>query len=222
MRGLEASYRTLDREARERLAASGWSVAVTGRDGARCGTLCLKCLEKRLENPVDPVQMTVRLRGGVETLLRIDADLESLLGDESERVRELARVTIGYRRRLEAGQLVDPAETLWRAARFEQPRRRLLIQCDFREHLPPRIDELALIDALAGDGSEIWLSGGEESNIAGNMEVVDFLRQRGWAICADAPEEPDVLNPNGPNEFIGVNGDAWRIGDAITRGFVTR
>jgi RecB family exonuclease len=221
-RGLEASYRTLDREARERLAASGWSVA---SPVARWRTLRDSVFEvfgkAPGENPVDPVQMTVRLRGGVDTLLRIDADLESLLGDESERVRELARVTIGYRRRLEAGRLIDPAETLWRAARLEQPRRRLLIQCNFREHLQPRIDELALIDALAGDGSEIWLSGGEESNVAGNMEVVDFLRQRGWAICADAPEEPDVLNPNGPNEFIGVNGDAWRIGDAITRGFVT-
>jgi hypothetical protein len=47
-RGLEASYRTLDREARERLAASGWSVDSPVADGARCGTLCLKCLEKRL------------------------------------------------------------------------------------------------------------------------------------------------------------------------------
>jgi RecB family exonuclease len=231
-RGMEAGYRTLDREVRERLAARGWSVA---SPFARWRALRDSAFEVFREvngeaNPVDPggpgdpVEITVRLRGGVETLLRIDADLESLLGDESERVRELARVTIGYRRRLEAGRLVDPAESLWHVARLEQPRRPLLIQCNFREHLQPRIDELALIDALAGDGSEIWLSGGEESNVAGNagnMEAVDFLRQRGWAICADAPAEQDVLNPNGPNEFIGVNGDAWRIGDAITRGFVT-
>ena len=197
-RAVGADYRTLDREALERLAASGWSLA---SPIARQRALRESVFE--VTAGPDPVGMAKRLRGGVETLLRIDADLNSLLDDESERIRELARVSIGYRRRLDDMQMVDPAESLWRAARIEQPRRPLLIHGYFR----PRIDELALIDALAGDGSEILLPYGKASIFNGNTEAIDFLCQRGWAVADGTMEVGGEEN--------------LRIGDAITWSFVT-
>lgn len=124
----------------------------------------------------DPTAAAARLGPAVETLLRTDTDPRKLLDDASDRVRQLAAVTLAYRERLHGEHLLDPAEALWRASRLQLPRKGILVHGYFR----PRIDELAFIDMLAGDGSLLVLPCGEHSIFSENGEAVEFLRGQGW------------------------------------------
>ena len=116
------------------------------------------------------------LRPSIEALLRSGTKLADLKDDDSERVRQLAAVANRYLERLSARDLVDPAEALWRAAELETERRPILVYGYFR----PRIDELALIDAIVGDGGQMILPSGSDSIFKGNREAIDYLLKRGW------------------------------------------
>lgn len=122
------------------------------------------------------------LKLSVQTLLRTDADLTGLMDVGSKRVRDLARVTAGYITRLRGSNLVDQSEVLWRAAELNPARKKVYIHGYFR----PRVDELAFIDAIAGDESEFVLPCTEHPISSENREAVEFLRQRGWVVDSTA------------------------------------
>lgn len=128
------------------------------------------------------------LKFSVQTLLRTGSDLVGLMEADSVRVRDLARVTASYRERLRDNNLVDQSEALWRAAELKPVRRKVYIHGYFR----PRVDELAFIDAIAGDGSEFILPCSEYPISSENREAVEFLRQRGWKVD-DAASGPLTL-----------------------------
>lgn len=118
------------------------------------------------------------LKLSVQTLLRTGSDLAGLMEVDSARVRDLARVTAVYRERLRDNNLVDQSEALWRAAELSPARRKVYVHGYFR----PRVDELAFIDAIAGDGSEFILPCTEHPISGENREAVEFLSQRGWDV----------------------------------------
>lgn len=118
----------------------------------------------------------------VQTLLRTNADLTLLAKVGAGRVQSLARVTANYCARLQRKNLVDQSEVLWRASERSPARKRVHVYGYFR----PRVDELAFVDAVAGDGSEFILPCDAHPVFSENREAVEFLRQRGWRVENDS------------------------------------
>jgi hypothetical protein len=95
----------------------------------------------------DPEGMARSLLPAVRELFRSSAEIE--IEPSSPRARRVVEVAKGYRQKLRERNFVDPAETLWEAVRVAPSRRPVLVWGY------PRLgrDELAFLDAIAGDGS---------------------------------------------------------------------
>ena len=87
--------------------------------------------------------------------------------------------------------LIDPAEALWEAAQASPERRPVLVWGY------PRLgrDEVAFIDAVAGEGSVVRLPYAEDHTFDENRETAEELERRGWAI--DARPSASVLGRGG-------------------------
>jgi hypothetical protein len=94
---------------------------------------------------------------------------------------EVART---YRGLLRAEELIDPAEMLWQAARALPERRPVLVWGY------PRLgrDEVAFIDAVAGEGSVLRLPYAEDHTFYENRETAEELERRGWAVDRTLPQ----------------------------------
>jgi hypothetical protein len=124
------------------------------------------------------------LKPSLQTLLRTNIDLKELAKVGSARVERLARVAGNYSERCRQRKLVDPSEVLWRAIECKPERRKIYVYGYFR----PRVDELAFIDAIAANESEIVLPCMEEHPIfSENREAVIYLKQRGWQVEEESP-----------------------------------
>lgn len=144
---------------------------------------------------IDPRGEARRLLQGVETLLRgTETPEEALLGEDEKQLVELAGVIASYRSVLAREGLVDPTETLWRAARLAGQRIPVLVWGYFA----PRTDELAFLDALAGDDSHLVLPLGPASILAENRGWVAWLEERGWTMAPALTETPaPIVRPVG-------------------------
>ncbi|MBK9314473.1 MAG: PD-(D/E)XK nuclease family protein [Acidobacteria bacterium] len=176
-----APYRTLENEAHRLLEQAGFEPVDSVKS-----MQYLSAAASEVAGDSDPIAMAARFTPSMQALLRTGADPQELLDYDSERIRQLAQITLGYRERLRAKGLVDPAEALWRAAELGPARRSIMVYGYFR----PRIDELALIDAIAGDGSHFILPFENDSLFKGSGQAVDFLRGKGWEIA-----ESEITNP---------------------------
>jgi hypothetical protein len=94
------------------------------------------------------------------------------------RARRVFEVAEEYRRLLRERSLVDPAEVLWEATRECGSSIPLLVWGY------PRFgrDELAFIDAVAAEGSEVRLPWAEDSIFGANLEAARELESRGWSV----------------------------------------
>ncbi len=170
---LGVARRTLEDEAWRRLYREGLRQADASERQLHLSMAVSEVIETG-----DPAAVAGWLRPSVDALLRSGTDPSILIDDESERVRNLAKVAAGYLEILAREKLVDPAEALWRAAKIEAERRAVMIYGYFR----PRIDELEFIDTLSGDGSQFILPAGDDPIFKGNREAAEFLESRGWEI----------------------------------------
>ena len=188
-RALGVRLRTLEDEALALLStraveedASAWEPASPGSQRAACRE-ALRQQRPGNELSGEASGLARHCASSIETLLRAGIEPERLLEDESAPIRRLGEVTQLYRQQLRAQGLIDPAELLWEASRLVKARRPLFVHGYFQ----PRPDELALIDALAGDGSVMVLPLGPEAYFSSHREAVEFLTARGWEVEPVAP-----------------------------------
>jgi len=130
----------------------------------------------------DPDGVARTLLPPIRELFRADADLDADAGSlRARRVLEVART---YRSLLRAEGLIDPAEMLWHAARA-LPKRRPVLVWGY-----PRLgrDEVAFIDAVAGEGSVLRLPYAEDHTFNENRETAEELERRSWAIHERSPQ----------------------------------
>ena len=130
----------------------------------------------------DPDGVARTLLPPIRELYRADAHLDTDPG--SVRARRVMEVARNYRSLLRTGGLIDPAEMLWQAARA-LPERRPVLLWGY-----PRLgrDEVAFIDALAGEGSMLRLPYAEDHTFYENTETAEELERRGWAIDKRPPQ----------------------------------
>jgi hypothetical protein len=130
----------------------------------------------------DPNRVARTLFPPVRELFRADADLDA--DPSSVRARRVMEVARTYRGLLRAEELIDPAEMLWQAARALPERRPVLVWGY------PRLgrDEVAFIDAVAGEGSVLRLPYAEDHTFYENRETAEELERRGWAVDRTLPQ----------------------------------
>ncbi|AFZ37028.1 hypothetical protein Sta7437_3530 [Stanieria cyanosphaera PCC 7437] len=141
--------------------------------------LSYRLLRQTLQEVLRPKDLegTVkRFFPAIKELLSQELDLTSLAQSASVRVRQLATITAVYQQKLRAKKCIDCAELFWQAARTNNYQKSYL----FYGYFYPSHDELALIDAVAGDDSILVLPTGEEELFSSNREGIEFLTARGW------------------------------------------
>ncbi|MBD2093300.1 PD-(D/E)XK nuclease family protein [Microcoleus sp. FACHB-1515] len=134
----------------------------------------------RKQSPtIDVAGMAERIQPAIATILRSGVSLQALAARTSERIRSLAELAIAYQAQLQAASLIDPAELLWRATDLiqEQDCQQICVY----GYVQPRWDELAFLDAIAADGSVLFLPCAGSSDVD-NQQTIAWLQQRGWAI----------------------------------------
>jgi RecB family exonuclease len=112
----------------------------------------------------------------LQTVLRTGIDTKALAEQGSPRVRQLAEIAVAYQFRLRRQGLMDPEEVLWQASLLEPRPRSLFIYGYFRS----RAEELAFVNAIAGEGSKFLLPCANHSIFAANREGLEFLERYGW------------------------------------------
>jgi ATP-dependent helicase/DNAse subunit B len=114
----------------------------------------------------------------IKELLRTAVDLTKFAQSSSVRVRQLAQITAVYQKKLRAKKCIDPAELFWQAAKISNFQKPYL----FYGYFYPDRDELAFIDAVAGNNSILVLPTGKEEIFRSNRAGIEFLTARGWQL----------------------------------------
>ena len=129
----------------------------------------------------DPEGLARTLLSPVRELFRAGTDLNTDPG--SLRTQRTFRVAGEYRSRLRERGLLDTAEALLEVASIRQRRRTVLVWGY------PRFgrDELAFVDAVAGDGSVVYLPYADDRLFEENKETTEALRQRTWTVDREYP-----------------------------------
>src|SRR5205823_15110587 len=111
-------------------------------------------------------------------IFRMGTDLEALERSDSSRARRLAGIAISYRDRLRKDRLLDQNETLWEASKLGPERLPVMV------YGYPRlgIDEMEFLDAIAGEGSFVFLPFAEHPLFTDSRATIAFFESRGWLI----------------------------------------
>ncbi|NER32780.1 MAG: hypothetical protein F6J93_01650 [Oscillatoria sp. SIO1A7] len=135
-------------------------------------------------------------------LTPISIPLES---SSRKRFEQLARLATTYRERLRQRNSIDPAEIFWQAAAVLPERRSQSLSVGeslllYGYHFP-RADELAFVDALAGDESILLLAGIDHPLFVENQKGLQWLKQKGWQVeVSDAT--PQSLGERAADMFL--------------------
>lgn len=121
----------------------------------------------------------------IQTILRSMPSLPADVEVFSEKVKQLFRVTHTYQTILRQDSLIDRAEVLWQAV-GEQPERRSLLLYGY---FHPRPDELAFIEAIAGEDSVFCLPVTEHSLFNENRAIANQLQNCGWQVTEEQERE---------------------------------
>lgn len=121
------------------------------------------------------------LAPALEAVLRAGINIDALKAIGSARTISLAAIASAYKARLRETGFIDPAEVLWQASHLQPERQSVLVYGYFH----PCIDQLAFLDAMAGDGSIMMLPH-PDAIFIDNQEGIEWLQQQGWQVEASA------------------------------------
>lgn len=196
---LGVSYCNLPRLAREVLRKRGITVA-----SAVLARYILKKVISRNYPDADPSGIASRIREILQTVLRTGIDVDQLIEIGSPRVRQLGVITKAYRDELMQRNYIDRSELLWAATNCDPEPRSLLVY----GHHRARKEEIAFINAIAGDGSSYFLPCQDDGIFTVNRGWADWLNERGWQIDDVASGQVDTAGARLAARFVGLADDA--------------
>lgn len=112
----------------------------------------------------------------IQEFLSSGNDLLALREHPSERVSNLAKVTIFYREQLRRINCIDRSELFWKAAKHCQHQR----SCLFYGYFTAESNLLAFINALSGNNSLFVLPCEETVIFSSNRDSIKWLKTQGW------------------------------------------
>ena len=178
-RGINVRPRSLSAIAAEILARGG--VAIASKVQARH---FLKQAIFRVVPDADVSSLASRSRRSLDITLRTGIDLNALVDKGTPRVRQFGLIATEYQRILNGKGLIDSSQLLLAASSRVLKKRKVLVYGHFRA----RKEELALINALADDGSLYFLPSGEDPIFGVNKAAIEELIGRGWDISHEETE----------------------------------
>ena len=114
----------------------------------------------------------------IKELFRSGLDFLALQDFPSTRIQNIATVALSYQQKLKQLNCIDPAELFWQGAKGCKRHNAYL----FYGYFAPGKDQIAFINALAGDGSIVVLPTGKATIFAANNERIHFLQSQGWKL----------------------------------------
>ena len=186
-RSLKTPHRTLEGRAETIVRKSGWRIAST--------LLTRRLLQKAIAKILkvqDIAGITALWTPAIQELISSGADLKTLAQNSLVRVQELAQVAIYYQQQLRAINCLDRSELFWQATKCYQlasetnaePERSQLSQsCLFYGYFAPNRDQLAFINAIAGDNSLLVLPNEERAIFKDNHSTIEWLVDQGWQVA---------------------------------------
>lgn len=133
----------------------------------------------------DPGLVARSLTGTVREVLRGAVDLSLLAREPSPQVQRLAQVAGAYREALRSRSLIDAVEVVGTAARLAVAHPLTVFG-----YVRFSKDELAFLNAVAGDGSTVYLPWEDHPAFQDNLEAARVLEGEGWTLQrSGAPSE---------------------------------
>ena len=143
----------------------------------------------------------------LNSLFRSGVDLGKLQQYPAARVQKLAKLALIYRQKLRKRKAIAPAELLWQGSQMVTSTSSYL----FYGYFTPGEDQIAFINAIAGDNSIMVLPCEEEDFWAGNRDKIAYLQARGWIVEQQQKEkiylgeqlQQSWLTRDGSNSSVG-------------------
>ena len=197
---LKASHHSLETLARATVHQQGWMIVSS----------LLSC--RYLQNTVREVIGTKDIKSTSEAFLptikelfHTGIDLTKLQQQSSVRLQQLASLAIIYQQKLRSLHYLDEGELFWQGAKNVSKRQSYL----FYGYFTASRDELAFINAVAGDGSVIVLPPVEAAGtnlFIHYRNTVDFLQDQGWQFIRSSGRKncPDLeIKAHNKNSHLG-------------------
>ncbi|MEM7594895.1 MAG: PD-(D/E)XK nuclease family protein, partial [Cyanobacteria bacterium P01_A01_bin.83] len=124
----------------------------------------------------------------IKDLLRSGIDLTKLQQHPNSRIQSLGKLGLVYQRNLRQIKRIDSAELYWQGVQSVQYQQAYL----FYGYLAPGNDELAVINAIAGQDSVLVLP--STDLYPQNYQARQWLQSQGWEVLADSKEAVPRLN----------------------------
>jgi RecB family exonuclease len=168
---LKVPYYSLESLARNLVRRQGWGIASA-------------LLSRRLlQNAVGEVISTKDVAGiaqaflaTIKDLLRSGIDLAKLAQNSDRRIQQLGNLTLAYQRQLRQRRVIDAAELYWQGVTNVAYQKAY----GFYGYFAPSKDELALINAIAGEDSILVLP--LNNILPQNQQALEWLQTQGWSI----------------------------------------
>ncbi len=137
----------------------------------------------------------------IRAFFKAGIDPEVVKDSQTVRVKQIAQVAVSYRKQLRESNLVDTSEVLWIASRYAASAQQKVGVYGF-----PRLckDELAFIDAIAGDGSVVVLPYNNHPAFHENETAAHYLEKQGWKVIKKSSSAVS-LGEKISETFIGVH-----------------
>lgn len=207
----------------EPLSLEGLARQIVGRERVAPTALTSRLMREmvgELWGMEDVAGMANTLFPPIRELFRAGADPE--MRPSSKRAAEVMQTAEAYRTRLREVGLLDPAEVLREAARCVISRQPIHL------YSYPRLgrDELAFLDAVAGEGSVVELPWADEALFTENLQVTRELEARGWTLEEEPLEEvwrtpAEVEAHSYPDLEAEVRGTLSRVKELLAGGVET-
>ncbi|TAF50983.1 MAG: PD-(D/E)XK nuclease family protein [Oscillatoriales cyanobacterium] len=146
-----------------------------------------------LDPKSDAVAVAQWLTPSLRSLLQSGANLRAMakVTGLAPKVYRTIAIAQNYRGKLERRSLVDPAELFWRAIAMKPEPQTLTVV----GYLHPQADQLAFLEAIAGDGSRVTLPCNDSDWFHDTRAAIEQLQANGWQVVAHSTPPSPKTSP---------------------------
>lgn len=167
---LKVPYYSLESLARNLVRRQGWGIA--------SALLSRRLLQNAVREVIanqDIAGIAQAFLATIKDLLRSGIDLTQLTQNSDPRIQQLGNLTLAYQRQLRQRRVIDTAELYWQGVTNVAYQKAY----GFYGYFPPSKDELALINAIAGEDSVFVLP--LNDLFPQNQIALEWLQTQGWS-----------------------------------------
>ena len=175
-RTLQVPHYSLESLAETTVRKQGWAIA-----SSLIAHRILRAAIRETQISKDIEGIASLITPTLNSLFHSGIDLTALQQYPLVRVQQLAELALVYRQKLRDKKAIAPAEVFWQGSQNVSNRDSYL----FYGYFTPGEEQIAFIDAIAGNESMIVLPCGQGNLFTENKKAIAFLQERGWIVRED-------------------------------------